>query len=160
MAAGEDLRTLGFHDTERITAQMARTRFKKLAKDAHPDRPNGDKEQFQRLQAAFLRVLRALEAETRSPEGSTHCMSCYMAVMDAWREKKEEGVAGQVWVTLKRTQLLMNPFQRPRYCGSTPCSLCGAFNARRSPKAGQTKSPERQTNDGRRRKSQGLFWPL
>ena len=104
MAAGEDLRTLGFNETEKITTQMAKTRFKKLAKETHPDRPNGDKEEFQRLQSAFIRVLRALEAETRSPEGSTHCMSCYMAVMDAWREKKENGVAGQVCFNIEENK--------------------------------------------------------
>ena len=106
MAAGEDLRTLGFNETEKITTQMAKTRFKKLAKETHPDRPNGDKEEFQRLQSAFIRVLRALEAETRSPEGSTHCMSCYMAVMDAWREKKENGVAGQVCFNIEENKTI------------------------------------------------------
>ena len=35
--------------------------FKRLAKETHPDRPNGDKEQFQKLQMAFKRALKTIE---------------------------------------------------------------------------------------------------
>ena len=35
--------------------------FKRLAKETHPDRPNGDKEQFQKLQMAFMRALKTIE---------------------------------------------------------------------------------------------------
>ena len=35
--------------------------FKRLAKETHPDRPNGNKEQFQKLQMAFKRALRTIE---------------------------------------------------------------------------------------------------
>ena len=36
-------------------------RFKRLAKETHPDRPNGDTEQFQKLQMAFKRALKSIE---------------------------------------------------------------------------------------------------
>ena len=35
--------------------------FKRLAKETHPDRPNGDKEQFQKLHMAFKRALKSIE---------------------------------------------------------------------------------------------------
>merc|ERR1719209_751746 len=69
---------------------------------------------------AFKRALKSIEVERK---GSL-CMACYVPEMDLWRERKEGGG---------------DPGQRPRYCGSTPCSQCGAFKPKGN--SGQ-RSPE------------------
>ena len=72
-----DLEILGIPRDEILTRELVTARFKsshllnlseeywysfkRLAKETHPDRPNGDKEQFQKLQMAFKRALKTIE---------------------------------------------------------------------------------------------------
>jgi len=136
-----DLEILGISSDEILTRELVTASFKRLAKETHPDRPNGDKEQFQKLQMAFMRALKTIEVER---QGSL-CMACYVREMDLWRDRKEEG----------------DPGLRPRYCGSTPCSQCGTFKPKGNP--GQ-RSPERtrgfHEDRGVNPKNNDLFWPL
>ena len=81
--------------------------FKRLAKETHPDRPNGDKEQFQKLQMAFMRALKTIEVckteekkdkmlNLKVERQGSLCMACYVREMDLWRDRKEEGDPGLV----------------------------------------------------------------
>ena len=81
--------------------------FKRLAKETHPDRPNGNKEQFQKLHMAFKRALKTIEViwiemikrhklNVKVERQGSLCMACYVKEMDLWRERKEDGHPGLV----------------------------------------------------------------
>ena len=59
----EDLVTLDipFDDAEYPSIRSVNLKFKKLAKVKHPDKPGGTNEDFQKLIAAYRRVIEYLE---------------------------------------------------------------------------------------------------
>ena len=57
----EDLITMNVDDSQELTKKYVTARYKKLAKDRHPDKEGGTKEAFQELQNAYLRIISFLE---------------------------------------------------------------------------------------------------
>ena len=58
----KDCEILEIDDAKSITKQYVTTKYRKLAKQRHPDRDGGTKEEFQVLQNAYKRVIRHLES--------------------------------------------------------------------------------------------------
>ena len=58
----KDCEILEIDDAKIITKKYVTTKYRKLAKQRHPDRDGGTKEEFQVLQNAYKRVIRYLES--------------------------------------------------------------------------------------------------
>ena len=57
----EDLKILEITDVGKITIKFVTMKYRKLAKQRHPDRAGGQKEYFQELQGAYKRTIKYLE---------------------------------------------------------------------------------------------------
>ena len=57
----QDLTTMDIKDEANLTSMLLTLKYKKLAKIHHPDRKGVNKEEFQRLQNAFDRLIEMLD---------------------------------------------------------------------------------------------------
>ena len=57
----EDLKILDISEVEKITTRFVTMKFRRLAKQRHPDKAGGQKESFQELQEAYKRIIKYLE---------------------------------------------------------------------------------------------------
>ena len=57
----KDLETLSIETWDNLTIRFVTLKYKRLAKERHPDREGGDKSEFQDLQNAYKRVIAYLE---------------------------------------------------------------------------------------------------
>ena len=57
----KDLETLGIDIAKNITTRYVTSKYKKLARERHPDKQGGSNEAFQELQNAYRRVIKHLE---------------------------------------------------------------------------------------------------
>ena len=57
----EDMKTLMVKDEQILTKRCVTSKYKKLAKERHPDREGGRKEDFQELHNAYKRVTNFIE---------------------------------------------------------------------------------------------------
>ena len=60
----EDLKTLGINKYQDLTVKLVTAKYKKLAKEKHPDKEGGTTCDFQALQNAYKRVINFIEEES------------------------------------------------------------------------------------------------
>ena len=63
-----DLETLRIDETQELTKKFVTAKYKKLAKERHPDREGGNTCKFQELQNAFKRIIKYLEDRQKKEE--------------------------------------------------------------------------------------------
>ena len=64
----KDLETLKIDESQDITKQYVTAKYKRLAKEIHPDRPGGVTSDFQELLNAYRRIIKHLEEKDEEDE--------------------------------------------------------------------------------------------
>ena len=64
----KDLETLKIDESQDITKQYVTAKYKKLAKEIHPDRPGGVTSEFQELLNAYRRIIKHIEEKDEEDE--------------------------------------------------------------------------------------------
>ena len=61
----DDLNTMNIDDNQELTKRYVTSKYKKLAKERHPDKEGGTKVAFQELQNAYRRIIQFIEDKER-----------------------------------------------------------------------------------------------
>jgi DnaJ-class molecular chaperone len=64
----DDLAIMNIDEDQELTKQYVTSKYKKLAKQRHPDKDAGTKSAFQELQNAYRRIIKHLEETEESDE--------------------------------------------------------------------------------------------
>ena len=63
-----DLQTLRIDESQELSKKFVTMKYKKLAKEKHPDRKDGNTCEFQELQNAYKRIIKHIEDEQKKEE--------------------------------------------------------------------------------------------